>query len=1120
MSQAQKKHIIHIYPAAKGILPILFKMNRFYCIINARIAGIIMNPMIPNKTSVKDFEDILAKVEDCKKGLLDCIPEIDERVSALGTQHLISSEDQKTIHALLTQLKTDLKAREECCQKISALISSVAKAAQPAGKGATGEANLKIETPEAKAARILKEACEAARMEPTKALEIIKEYGLTKEQERVEIAKAAAGASNTGKNYVIEHFAEFNIDIQNQKARVEIAKAATLKSRVTFSSEFHIFNITDEKDRVEIAKFEAQQSSPYFGDNFQNYNISNPQDRFEIAKISAKKRPNQISEYIKNFNIPNEADRFEIAKIAAQGGLYGAQTVLNFFANYDITNEQYRVAILKLAAVDTSDYIRHFNIKSEDDRVAIAKIAVAGHSGASDRIANYDISNEQTRIEIAKLAASLYEHHLPASIKSYNISQEQDRIEVAKIAAELDGASFSNYIERFEIKDKKALVEIMLTAIRHDPNYIEHIIAKFEKFLAGKDQKPTPTSNSFKELREQAQKTASGDVGVDKTLSSWITCYEWMCKAYQLSDAQIKERLPYAEQIVKFEEPAMRYVLAGVLAKYPPPQKPNEMPDHSLLFRLLLEPLQNTAALTAKQWNQIFRVLESREYRDSVKKEIAVHGLYQLLDCKVLTDHERGTFLKSIFIPEKGIATVSSVNEQLQMLEAIILSKNEALLKEVGSQADKKSAIAGDAAHQIDLERILNKIFTQSLGLGHIPNFQTKYMQTIGKAREPLALLIYAAKLRSLSWQDQQRAIGCLNNFANAVLEGNYQSWRYQLPKESHLAQVFQGRQQVLKIWQEGERCKLDQLIKSEAASSPQKVFDPVEHLNLRICVDKHIPQNELPNLEKWLTHPDQRKKVLEDLGKFLAGNKLEQSAHFDPKNEQQARIFKSKLEAALIKALAPERTFSQKATEIKNLMPLLEKIYGTSFPRFVKDVQELQDLLAADVKTASIEEYTVEDTDHWEDMLLIGTEVAGSCQHIKDHIQYNKCLLGYIADGKNRAIVVKDAKGKIVARRIMRLLWDHQAQKPVIYQERLYANPGVPSKAFVGIDKLFAKRAKALGLPLVRTMVASQNLNPYPHPLSSSDSPAPFEYVDAGGVGVTDGRYIISAQNIATVIA
>ena len=74
--------------------------------------------------------------------------------------------------------------------------------------------------------------------------------------------------------------------------------------------------------------------------------------------------------------------------------------------------------------------------------------------------------------------------------------------------------------------------------------------------------------------------------------------------------------------------------------------------------------------------------------------------------------------------------------------------------------------------------------------------------------------------------------------------------------------------------------------------------------------------------------------------------------------------------------------------------------------------------------------------TDDPIDLLLCGTDVSGSCQRLDGESEKNKGLLGYLVDGKNRLLAIKE-EDKIIARCILRLLWD--GEQSVIYRERFY---------------------------------------------------------------------------------
>jgi len=82
---------------------------------------------------------------------------------------------------------------------------------------------------------------------------------------------------------------------------------------------------------------------------------------------------------------------------------------------------------------------------------------------------------------------------------------------------------------------------------------------------------------------------------------------------------------------------------------------------------------------------------------------------------------------------------------------------------------------------------------------------------------------------------------------------------------------------------------------------------------------------------------------------------------------------------------------------------------------------------------------WTIADSDDLSDLFLCGTEVEGSCQAIGKDPKLSKSLLGYVMDGKNRLLAIKDAKGKTQARMIERLLCDEESKRPVLFIERVY---------------------------------------------------------------------------------
>jgi len=131
-------------------------------------------------------------------------------------------------------------------------------------------------------------------------------------------------------------------------------------------------------------------------------------------------------------------------------------------------------------------------------------------------------------------------------------------------------------------------------------------------------------------------------------------------------------------------------------------------------------------------------------------------------------------------------------------------------------------------------------------------------------------------------------------------------------------------------------------------------------------------------------------------------------------------------------------------------------------------------------------------DTDDPCDLLLMGTEVEGSCQRVDADTDFGKGLVGTLLDGKIRLLALKDREdGKIVARLLIRLMEVKGEAIPALLMEPIYPDITDPRVKELLLD--FAeRRAEALGLPLYK---AGEERG---WTLISRGSRAPFEYVDS----------------------
>ncbi|MFT4552865.1 MAG: hypothetical protein ACI9S8_001497 [Chlamydiales bacterium] len=184
----------------------------------------------------------------------------------------------------------------------------------------------------------------------------------------------------------------------------------------------------------------------------------------------------------------------------------------------------------------------------------------------------------------------------------------------------------------------------------------------------------------------------------------------------------------------------------------------------------------------------------------------------------------------------------------------------------------------------------------------------------------------------------------------------------------------------------------------------------------------------------------------------------------------------------------------SDKAQVFQDSVSLHIPKFKKKDPQLHAALEKIQKTLASDQK---YDGWTIADTDTWEDMLLCGTEVSSSCQNIRSDSYRSICLLSYLTDGKNRAVTIKDKSGKIVARRILRFLWDTEHDKPVLFMEKLYPTPGVTPKMEAALEAMCCRRAKHLGVSLVTRSPPEEGLPSFDGELHSYGSGAPKEYVD-----------------------
>jgi hypothetical protein len=353
-------------------------------------------------------------------------------------------------------------------------------------------------------------------------------------------------------------------------------------------------------------------------------------------------------------------------------------------------------------------------------------------------------------------------------------------------------------------------------------------------------------------------------------------------------------------------------------------------------------------------------------------------------------------------------------------------------------------------------------------------DFPARYAKEIESYRVPNALKIFAGTIQS-----EEDVRECLGDYVVSLLDGSYVQSRYDITKNAHLA-LFSKK--TLAAWQENSKVPFQKICcEHTPVKQKETMFD---WLHTKLVVDKHLNLEKFPYLKQYLESKGEQgyKPLIERL----------------KKEKNDPLLF---LQGKLIKLA------QLKDNELRLLQELLsdKDLQGTEF---LHDIENQIKKLNPPIEKN--EHWIACETDDPQDLLLCGTE-TDSCQRINGDAAYNKGLVGYLTHGQTRLLAIKNEKGSIVARSLLRLLWD--GKKPVLFLERLYSNSRDPSISYA-IETLAKMAAKRLQCPL--TTIANGQKERYDKPLQSLGGPAPYEYVDGAEGLCPNGKFTIPAEHLA----
>lgn len=386
--------------------------------------------------------------------------------------------------------------------------------------------------------------------------------------------------------------------------------------------------------------------------------------------------------------------------------------------------------------------------------------------------------------------------------------------------------------------------------------------------------------------------------------------------------------------------------------------------------------------------------------------------------------------------------------------------------------------------------------------LGEVEDLEEKYLKTLDKLRVPNAWKTLAIAYRQVQSEALREAY---NKFILSVLHecsevgaGN----RYEdlgEEKTPHIHQICVKHKEVWETWKEVDP-PTPMTLKVHAAEI-DKLRDYLAEQFRVDGFDLEEIKTSLPHLVLYL-----EKKA--SLGDLLKKEGL------------------SDVEKELLNLMNSVLNQKEMATRLKKVIKALQT--GQQLP-FLMRLQEYYHLCKQAPKTYELERFVSGD---WQDLLLCGTEVSGSCQSVSATPDLNKGLIGYLIDGKNKVIVLKDKEsGKIIARAVLRVMWDESIVNedktkggPALFLDKPYPKP-CPKELSQALNEGAISKAKAMGLRLY-VGEERKGCEKSGGKIHSLKGPAPFEYADGalylydgteehvGGV-MEDGEYQIANPHL-----
>lgn len=597
----------------------------------------------------------------------------------------------------------------------------------------------------------------------------------------------------------------------------------------------------------------------------------------------------------------------------------------------------------------------------------------------------------------------------------------------------------------------------------------------------------------------RAKATARRQQEIDLTMGRLNTWSRQLIKSLagmDVSAAQANALTPYFLRLMDIADTQLRHDLTRTIARYEPFKG-----DRGA--RLVSQLGEGSLRRTPLLYHMTLLVLERRGV--SPELTAALQGAIAGLGPKVLESGSRGkNFLQALH------ALVTSTELDAEDYRVLIpklldgdVEENLRASYHLLGLGKARQLRADFLAHSPRaLPSLADAGFRDLMALPDMEDFSVRFSATFGQCRDWPSLLSYAAGVSGIP-----ETRGDLSRYVEAVLTGKFRELRYAKENNDHLYGMYHLRpdlEQALPwISEDMDTQRVDSLADEGGISFPlgeDKLRDEVfEHDSFDVL--------RFPHIVTYLNAKTdaERIAVRKTLGQTLA--KAKKASH---KKVQLELELQQKLIGLCFLTKDPKRRQAC-LLRARDLASKLEEL-GARIGPLAGQIEGAIEVLKAASLTC-VDDYEVSLSDDFWDLFRVGTDVQGSCQHLRLASTTAKNLMGYVIDGKTLAIVVKKpGDDKIIARRLLRLELEINEAQPCLYLERLYTNDATQKidAAIVALAKQVAERLQ------LRLYSKTAPGTPTGVVLESTGSPAHWVYSDAAhGAKQNNGVYVIRGADL-----